>query len=205
MTCLQNMKATKAEIQKRVDEIWQIRLAGAQFVDIRQYAAENGWEVSDRQLWRYIRKSDQLLARTLERDREKLFNLHVAKRHMLFARAMQVSDYRTALAVQKDLAEMQGMYPAATRKISQEVRTDVNLNVTLEQRREAIRQMSEVLAPYREAKAAISAMVYKRLQEMRAAEGNAVRNHCTGGAANQNGLGPKMAFIPRLPRRRRRP
>jgi hypothetical protein len=113
-----------------------------------------------------------ILGGTLERDREKLFNLHVAKRHMLFARAMQVSDYRTALAVQKDLAELQGMYPAATRKNSQEVRTDVNLNVTLEQRREAIRQMSEALAPYPEAKAAISALVYQRLQEAAEANGN---------------------------------
>jgi hypothetical protein len=32
-----------------------------------------------------------------------------------------------------------------------------------------IRQMSELLAPYPEAKAAISALIYRRLQEMRAA------------------------------------
>jgi len=37
----------------------QIRLAGAEFVDIRQYAGENRCCVSDRQLWRYIAKSDE--------------------------------------------------------------------------------------------------------------------------------------------------
>ena len=89
-----------------------IRLAGAEFTDIRKYAAENGWRVSDSQLWRYIRKTDEILAQSLERDREKLLNRHLAQRFALYARAMSVSDYRTALAVLKDQAELQGLYSA---------------------------------------------------------------------------------------------
>jgi hypothetical protein len=104
------MKATKAEIQQRVEEILQIRLAGAEFWDIRQYAAEKGWQVSDRQLWRYIRQADQLLARVLEKDRDKLLNRHLAQRRALLAKAMSIADYRTALAVLKDEAELQGLY-----------------------------------------------------------------------------------------------
>jgi hypothetical protein len=104
------MKATKAEVAKRVEEILQIRLSGAEFADIRQYAAENGWNVSDRQLRRYIQDSDALMAEGFERDRDKLFVRHVAQRRALFARTMQIGDYRTALAVAKDEADLQGLY-----------------------------------------------------------------------------------------------
>jgi hypothetical protein len=105
------MKATKAEIAQRVEAILEIRLSGAEFCDVRKYAQENGWQVSDGQLWRYIRKTDDILARTLEQDRQKLLNRHLAQRHALYARAMSVSDYRTALAVLRDQAELQGLYP----------------------------------------------------------------------------------------------
>jgi hypothetical protein len=96
---------------KRVEAILEIRLAGAEFADIRKYATENGWQVSDSQLWRYVRRTDDILAETLERDRQKLLNRHLAQRFALYARAMSVSDYRTALAVLKDQAELQGLYP----------------------------------------------------------------------------------------------
>src|SRR5690349_4417564 len=101
------MKSTKAEVQKRVEEILKIRLAGAEFHDILQYAAENHWNVGERQLWTYIQKSDQRLAETLEKDRAKIFNRHVAQRRALFARTTAVADYRTALAVLKDEAQLQ--------------------------------------------------------------------------------------------------
>ena len=100
------MKATKAVVAKRVEEIVQIRLSGAEFADIREYARENGWNVSDSQLWRYIRASDDLLAEGFERDRDKLFVRHVAQRRALYARAMQIGDYRMALAVVKDAQEL---------------------------------------------------------------------------------------------------
>jgi hypothetical protein len=107
------MKATKAEVAKRVEEVLQIRLAGAEFADIRQYAAENGWNVSDRQLRRYIQDSDVLMAEGFERDRDKLFVRHIVQRRTLFARAMQIGDLRTALAVVKDEADLQGLYDRA--------------------------------------------------------------------------------------------
>ena len=79
--------------------------------NIRQYASEQGWGVSDRQLWRYVEASDTILAETLERDRDKIVNRHVAQRRALYARTISVSDYRTALAVLKDEAELLSLYP----------------------------------------------------------------------------------------------
>jgi hypothetical protein len=108
------MKSDKATKNKRVEEVLTLRLMGAEFWEIRQYASEQEppWNLSDRQLYRYIADGDELLARTLETDRKKLLNRHVAQRRTLFARAMAVSDYATARAVLKDEAELLHLYDA---------------------------------------------------------------------------------------------
>src|SRR5262245_20941811 len=104
------MKSDKVAVKKRVEEVLQLRLMGAEFLDIRQHASENGWNVSDRQLYRYIAAGDELLDSTLDKDRRRLANRHIAQRRALYARAMSVSDYRTALAVLKDEAELLRLY-----------------------------------------------------------------------------------------------
>ena len=112
------MKSTQATVRQRVEEVLTIRLLGAEFTDIRQHASGQGWDVSDRQLWRYVAQGDKLLAQTLEKDREKLFNRHVAQRRALYARAMSVSDFRTALAALKDEGHLLGLYPARKHELT---------------------------------------------------------------------------------------
>lgn len=105
-------RSTKATVSQRVGEVLRLRLNGAEFYDLRQYASEQGWDVSERQLWRYVAQSDRLLAESIETNREKLLNRQIAMRQALFARAMAVSDYATARAVLKDLCDLLGLYPA---------------------------------------------------------------------------------------------
>jgi hypothetical protein len=95
-------------------------LQGASFADIRQYAAEQTppWGASDRQLHRYIRQADDLLAASLERDRQRLLDLHHARREALLARALSVSDYRTALAVLSDECKLLDLYPAQRHQLT---------------------------------------------------------------------------------------
>ncbi len=106
-------KATKAEIMGRVEEVLRIRLDGAQMHEIVQYASEKQWNVGERQLRNYLAASDGLLAERLEKDRDKVFARHVAQRRTLYARAVNGADYRTALAIAKDEAELQGLYPSS--------------------------------------------------------------------------------------------
>src|SRR5438094_927843 len=110
------MKSDKATVRQRVEAILQLRQLGAEFVDIRQYASEQTppWNVSDRQLRRYIEAGDALLERTLEKDRKKLLNRHISSRRALYARAMSTSDHKTALAVLKDEADLLHLYDVMT-------------------------------------------------------------------------------------------
>src|SRR3954454_11480397 len=89
-------RANSTEIAARVEEVLHCRLNGAEFHDLRAYAAEKGWGVSDRQLWRYVAASDALIERSFEADRGKLLRRHAMQRRALYARALQDGDYRTA-------------------------------------------------------------------------------------------------------------
>jgi hypothetical protein len=104
-------KSTKAEVARRVDAVLEIRLAGAVFADIRRYASENQWDVTDRQLERYIAASDKLMAKDFERGRKRRLIRHIAQRRTLYARAFADGDWRTALAVVRDEAELEALYP----------------------------------------------------------------------------------------------
>jgi hypothetical protein len=109
-------KATKAETQKRVDEVFQLRLHGAELPDLVQFSSEKAWNIGPRQLRKYIAKADRLMTEILNRNREQLFGRHVLQRRAIFARCMKINDYKTALQVLRDEAQLEGMY--APTKIS---------------------------------------------------------------------------------------
>lgn len=124
------MKPTQAIIRQRVEEILSIRLDGAQFCDVRQYVAEKqaageppwtipegGKPMSERTLWRYIAKTDKLIAESCQESRKKLLNRHLAQRKHLYARAVNSGDIRAALSVLRDEAELRGLYPAKGIKV----------------------------------------------------------------------------------------
>jgi hypothetical protein len=108
------MKSTKAEVERRVNEVLKLRLGGAEFPDIREYAnaAEQGWNVSDSQVWRYIRAADALCKNYFDARAEHLLNRHILQRRTLYAHAMGAGDFRTALAILVDEAKLEGLYPA---------------------------------------------------------------------------------------------
>ena len=112
------MKSSKTTVQQRVEEVLGLRLLGAEWVDIRRHASEAEWQIGDRQLQRYIAAGDAILADTLERDREKLLNRHVAQRRALYARAVAVSDHSTARQILRDEAELLNLYPPKRTEVS---------------------------------------------------------------------------------------
>jgi hypothetical protein len=114
------MKSTKAEVRQRVNEVFKLRLGGAEFADIREYAAapERAWGVSDTQLWRYIRGADTLCKDHFDAQAEHLLNRHLLQRRTLYAHAMGAGDFRTALAVLQDEAKLEGLYPATKTELT---------------------------------------------------------------------------------------
>jgi len=104
-------KSDKAETARRVEEVLRVRLDGAQFHDIVQYGSEQGWNVGERQIRKYIARADALLVERQDKSRKKVVARHLAQRTALYARAVNAADYRTALAVLADEAKLRGLYP----------------------------------------------------------------------------------------------
>src|SRR5262245_23170856 len=47
-------RSNQVKLKRRVQEVMQLILAGAEYHDVRQYAAEHDWGVSERQTRRYV-------------------------------------------------------------------------------------------------------------------------------------------------------
>src|SRR5262245_57480695 len=125
------MKSTKAEVVKRIEEVFTLRLGGAEFADIVQYASapEQNWNVSRRQLWNYIAAADQLVKERFDARAEHLLNRHLLQRRTLYAHAMGAGDFRTALAVLQDEAKLEGLYPATKTELTGKDGTPIVLNI----------------------------------------------------------------------------
>lgn len=108
------MKSTNAEVKRRVHEVFKLRLGGAEFADIREYASalEQSWNVSDSQIWRYIQSADELCEKYFDAKARHLLARHLLQRRQLYAHCLSAGDFRTALSVLKDEAELEGLYPA---------------------------------------------------------------------------------------------
>lgn len=117
------MKATKAQLQARVEEVLAIRLDGAEFWHVREYAREkeqeegSAWKLaegqkplSDGQLWRYIGQADKMMAESCRASRKRLLRRHLAQRRNLYAKAVSQGDVRSALACIADEARLLGLY-----------------------------------------------------------------------------------------------
>ena len=103
-------KSNKATVIRRVQEVLRLTLAGAEFPEIQQYASGQGWNLSERQLRRYLELAYQDLGETAQRDRQQLIGRHLMQRRALYARALKANDIRTALQVLRDEAALLGLY-----------------------------------------------------------------------------------------------
>ncbi len=104
------VKSTRIEYEQRVQAVLRLLVANAQFSDIRQHSQQQGWNVSDRQLRRYIDEAHSELAEMSQRNRKQQYGRHVMQRQMLFTQALKKGDLRTALRAAQDEAKLQNVY-----------------------------------------------------------------------------------------------
>lgn len=105
------VRATNTEVNQRVEEVLRLRLKFAQFHDVVQWASDHNWGVTERQLWNYIRKADELIAERSERSRRRLLARHIAQREALAARELDSAkpNLRTVLAIADSKAQLEGL------------------------------------------------------------------------------------------------
>jgi hypothetical protein len=132
------MKPTKATLQQRLDEILAIRLDGATFFDVRRYVAEQeaegkepwtialgGKHVSERTLWRYIEKTDRMIAQTCREGRKRLLRRHLAQRRALYAKCVNMGDMRAALACLDSEAKLAGLFDDEVNRLIEQLQKEI--------------------------------------------------------------------------------
>lgn len=104
-------KTDEPNIPCTVEQVLKIILLGAEFHDLRDYADEVGWKVTDVKLRKMQSQALDMCKDSVERDPGRIFSRHVMQRRRLYTLAVESGDYRAALAVARDEAQLLDVYP----------------------------------------------------------------------------------------------
>lgn len=111
-------KSTAAEVELRITTVFNMLLAGAKRADIIATADKKSWGVTDRQIDNYISDARVLIAEYATVERSKVISYARARLEFLFKLAVSVSDVKTALATQREINQLEGLYaPPAERTL----------------------------------------------------------------------------------------
>lgn len=102
-------KSNKAEIEERILYVLNLLLEGKKTKDICRIATGK-WNISRRQVERYITSSYKLLHKEFENILKNDLVYHMALRMHLYSISYEKGNYRTCLEIMKDLAKLQGLY-----------------------------------------------------------------------------------------------
>lgn len=105
-------KLTKVEFEHRVTEVYKLLVVGLSKPDIRRFVAEKTtWNVPERTLERYIERATTWFKTLADFHRHAELGKSIARCTDLFSRCHRIQDYKTALAAQKELNALLGLYP----------------------------------------------------------------------------------------------
>jgi hypothetical protein len=132
------MKADKATVQARIEDLARIILDGAMpfqigpYVSEREQAGEPPWTIPEdgkplcsRHIRRLVRRAETLIAETVRTNRKNLLHRHLAQRRRLFRMAVAADDVRTALAVLDSEAKLAGLWDFEVREAIDSLRREM--------------------------------------------------------------------------------
>jgi hypothetical protein len=114
-------RSTKAEIERRVGEIFPLVCDCMTLREIRAYvAAKTDWgrSVSDSQLKRYLAAARKLMSAAALFDREQEFGAARRRLERIIARTAAKGDLRTMLTANRQLSELLGLASSARLELS---------------------------------------------------------------------------------------
>lgn len=102
-------RTSKNIINQRVKEVSEMLVKGHNRDFILQNTS-NLWNISDRQIDTYISKGRELIEKSIKRKIEYDYAKAVRRYEDLYKLSLEKKDYKTALAVNKELTTLQGLF-----------------------------------------------------------------------------------------------
>jgi len=86
-------------------------LQGASRADILHYASgKSDWGVEERQVENYMTRARQLVSKEAATYRAEAMDTAIARLNMIIANAMSIQDYQRAIAGQREINQLLGLY-----------------------------------------------------------------------------------------------
>jgi hypothetical protein len=106
---------------RRVEEVYRLRLGGAELPDVIEHAAsaEQNWQATPGQIAEYVRQADALIVEREPKDPKYLKARHLLQRRQLYAHAMGAGDFRMALSILRDEAQLEGLYQPPPKQLAE--------------------------------------------------------------------------------------
>jgi len=103
------VKATKAQVTQRVNQVYKLLILGKTRAYILQYAADT-WDSSERMADEYISRASAMIEEQANRDRETHMKLATTRLELVFNEAYEIGEYKDALGAQHQLNKIMGLY-----------------------------------------------------------------------------------------------
>lgn len=109
-------RASKAELETRINAILDLRLKGYSVGNVMQFTAAQAWGgepgkgLQERQVREYCRRADELIRDRLQKKRRLSMGLHQSRREFLYRELVAANDHRGALAVLDSAAKLDGLF-----------------------------------------------------------------------------------------------
>jgi len=109
------MKSTLIEVGSRVEQVAELLLNGQSHQNIREYALENQWNISESQLYRYSQKARELIGEQSLVCISGNYAIAQSRYEFLYGQALSKGDLNSAFRALKELHSLQGLsrYSAA--------------------------------------------------------------------------------------------
>jgi hypothetical protein len=104
-------KHNQTAINRRVADIYGLVVDGMPLPAICRYVAANcNWQASERSICRYMARARELMMEEAKLGRKDAFAQSLARKQLLYTRAVSGKQWKTALAIQNSIDKMFGDY-----------------------------------------------------------------------------------------------
>ena len=104
-------KSNMVEMRARVATVYRLLLSGMRRREIIQYVREKtDWGVTDRAVDNYIKHATAEIAEVTEEEKKTALGMAYKRLDTLYYKSLLVNDYKTALAVQKEISDLNGLH-----------------------------------------------------------------------------------------------
>ena len=117
----------------RIEKVTELLASGLNGGQIYRLVKEKyGWNVTERSIWNYIRKANEIFAAESKTRIVDEFGKALRRLNMLFASSFKIQDYKACLAIQIEINKLLGFTTKSTVEHTGQVSTNISNNIKIE-------------------------------------------------------------------------